>query len=28
LRHAGGVVEIKFRELMRPFEADLQGRLL
>ena len=30
LRHAGGVVEVGFRELLRPFEAatDSQGRML
>ncbi len=30
LRHAGGVVEVGFSELLRPFEAadDIQGRLL
>lgn len=30
LRHAGGVVELGFSELLRPFEAeaDIQGRLL
>jgi hypothetical protein len=28
LRHAGGVIEIGFRELLRPFEPEGQGRLL
>jgi hypothetical protein len=28
LRHAGGVTEIGFRELLRPFEDDGQGHLL
>ena len=28
LRQAGGVIEVGFRELLRPFEADGQGRLL
>jgi hypothetical protein len=26
-RHAGGVVEVGFRELLRPFDRDGQGRL-
>lgn len=28
LRHAGGVIEVGFRELLRPFETEGQGRLL
>lgn len=28
LRNAGGVIEVGFRELLRPFETDGQGRLL
>jgi len=28
LRAAGGVIDVGFRELLRPFEADRQGRLL
>lgn len=28
LRHAGGVIEVGFSELLRPFDADVQGRLL
>lgn len=28
LRHAGGVIEVGFRELLRPFDLDGQGRLL
>lgn len=28
LRHAGGVVEVGFRELLRPIDADGQGRLM
>lgn len=28
LRHAGGVIEIGFRELLRPFDGAMQGRLL
>jgi hypothetical protein len=28
LRHAGGVTEVGFRELLRPFEDDGQGHLL
>jgi hypothetical protein len=28
LRHAGGVIEVGFRELLRPFETEAQGRLL
>lgn len=28
LRHAGGVIEVGFRELLRPFESARQGRLL
>lgn len=28
LRHAGGVVDVAFGELLRPFDGDTQGRLL
>lgn len=28
MRHAGGVIEVGFRELLRPFETEGQGRLL
>jgi hypothetical protein len=28
LRHAGGVVDVGFRELLRPFDRDRQGQLL
>jgi hypothetical protein len=28
LRHGGGVVEVGFRELLRPFDHDRQGQLL
>ena len=28
LRHAGGVIDVGFRELLRPFELDGQGQLL
>jgi len=28
LRQAGGVVEVGFRELLRPFDHDGQGQLL
>lgn len=28
MRHAGGVIEVGFRELLRPFDSEGQGRLL
>jgi hypothetical protein len=28
LRQAGGVIEVGFRQLLRPFDNDDQGRLL
>lgn len=28
MRHAGGVIEVGFRELLRPFETEGQGQLL
>jgi hypothetical protein len=28
LRHAGGVIDVSFRELLRPFDVDAQRRLV